>query len=58
MPPPVASAAVSSQGSGSSQSGSKAVVADDPPESRPTAPDESRGLEEQPDFGVPTDDIG
>jgi len=51
-PPPVSSAA-STSGSGASQS----VVADDPPESRPTAPDESRGVEEQPDFGVPQDDL-
>jgi P-type conjugative transfer protein TrbL len=40
----------------SSQTVSQAVVSEDPPESRPTAPDESRGLDEQPDFGVPSDD--
>jgi type IV secretion system protein TrbL len=56
-PPTVSSAAAPSQGSGSSQNVSQAVVADDPPESRPTAPDQSRGLDEEPDFGVPQDDI-
>jgi len=56
-PPPSSSAAVSSQASGSAQNVPRAVVADDPPESRPTAPDQSRGLDEEPDFGIPSDDI-
>ena len=55
--PPVASAPSASQASSSTQNVSQSVVANDPPESRPTAPDESRGLEEQPDFGISTDDI-
>jgi P-type conjugative transfer protein TrbL len=56
-PPPASSAPASPQGSGASQNVSQSVVSDDPPESRPTAPDESRGLDQEPDFGIPPDDI-
>jgi type IV secretion system protein TrbL len=54
-PPPVSSAASTNSGSRAPQSTSSAVVEDDPPESGPTAPDQSRGLEQEPDFGVPPD---
>jgi type IV secretion system protein TrbL len=49
-PPPVPQAA-------SQAHAVQAIVADDPPESRPTSPDEARGFEREPvDFGVPEED--
>jgi type IV secretion system protein TrbL len=49
-PPPVPQAA-------SQAHAVQAIVAEDPPESRPTSPDEARGFEREPvDFGVPEED--
>ena len=55
-PPPAASPASAPQVARAAQNVAQAVVADDPPESRPTAPDEQRGFDQEPDFGVPQDD--